>query len=64
MFNETAIHIIEIDFSQPDYWDLLVANKAFDDSYDSSTSMMMMGSKLKLKQTQPELAHNIVGMEK
>lgn len=37
LFDETSIHTIEINFTQPDYWNLLIANKAFDDTYDSSS---------------------------
>lgn len=37
LFNTLQIHNIQINFSQPDYWTLLVNNKAYDDTYDTST---------------------------
>lgn len=37
LFNVTQIHTISINFPQPNYWALLVSNKAYDDANDSST---------------------------
>lgn len=37
LFNTLQIHTIQINFTQPDYWALLVNNKSFDDANDSST---------------------------
>lgn len=37
LFNDNTIHTININFSQGNYWSLLVANKSFDDSNDTST---------------------------
>jgi spore coat protein H len=37
LFNVTQIHTININFSQINYWTLLVNNKAYDDANDSST---------------------------
>ena len=39
LFSETAIHSIEMNFSQPDYWALLTNNKSIDDTYNSSTNI-------------------------
>lgn len=37
LFNVVQIHTVSINFSQANYWTLLVNNKAYDDANDSST---------------------------
>ena len=37
LFNVTQIHTVNINFSQSNYWTLLVNNKAYDDANDSSS---------------------------
>ena len=37
VFNTLQIHTIYMNFSQPNYWNTLVSNKAFDDANDTST---------------------------
>jgi spore coat protein H len=37
LFNDSQVHVINLNFSQPSYWNDLVNNKAFDDANDTST---------------------------